>query len=140
MKPYQLLIIAIVLFAINSEIAVGETSPVGIGKPNLGEEHFRRYCASCHGLAGKGDGPAAGALKAKAPDLTQLATRRGGKFDDAEIASFIDGRAEVSAHGTREMPVWGEVFASAAGGGSIGDEFSRGKVQVLLEYLKSIQK
>ena len=39
-----------------------------------GKEEFTRYCASCHGLTAKGDGPMADQLKKAPADLTQLAT------------------------------------------------------------------
>ena len=47
-----------------------------------GEEAYRRYCASCHGLEGKGDGPVAASLRRAPTDLTQLARRSGGRFDE----------------------------------------------------------
>src|SRR5512144_687959 len=73
----------------------------------LGEQEFSRNCAVCHGNDGHGNGPAAPALRTPPADLTRIAERRGGKFPDAEIAAKIDGRFEVIAHGSREMPVWG---------------------------------
>jgi hypothetical protein len=58
----------------------------------------------------------------------------------AEIAASIDGRTVVSAHGSREMPIWGERFGEMGGGGSIGEEVVRGNLLVLMEYLQSIQQ
>lgn len=105
----------------------------------LGAPYYQGYCASCHGKTGHGDGPAAGPLL-KPADLTQIAARRGGHFPDAEIAQFIDGRFELKAHGTRQMPVWGDVFTRDIPESDVGESIARGKVLVLVEYLKSIQE
>jgi mono/diheme cytochrome c family protein len=106
----------------------------------LGAESFPRYCGSCHGLHGQGDGPAAGALLRRPADLTRIAARRGGNFPAGEIARFIDGRFTVEAHGSREMPVWGERFGEAIPDSGVSEEVTRGKIAVLVEYLKSIQR
>jgi mono/diheme cytochrome c family protein len=106
----------------------------------LGEQHFVRYCAACHGPEGRGDGPAATALAKPPADLTRIAARRGGSFPDAEIAATIDGRFEVSAHGSREMPVWGRRLAEPIAEDATGEEVARGRIDVLVEYLKTIQE
>ena len=69
-----------------------------------GDVLYRRYCASCHGLQGRGDGPAAGALFPRPADLTRS------KSSEADLMREIDGRSTVRAHGTSSMPVWGEIF------------------------------
>ena len=107
---------------------------------SAGQQYFRRYCSACHGVEGRGDGPAAPALRPPPADLTRIAQRRGGRFPVAEIAACIDGRTVVSAHGSREMPIWGERFGEMAGGGSVGEEVVRGNLLVLIEYLQSIQQ
>jgi mono/diheme cytochrome c family protein len=75
-----------------------------------GKEMFNAYCASCHGTAGKGDGPAAPALKNPPADLTMLAKNNGGKYPSNKVTSILRGQATLTAHGTQEMPVWGPVF------------------------------
>jgi mono/diheme cytochrome c family protein len=72
--------------------------------PPAGEILYRRYCAACHGVDGRGDGPAAAALCPRPPDLTRLGT------SEPELMRQIDGRRAIRAHGTAAMPVWGEVF------------------------------
>lgn len=69
-----------------------------------GQTLYRRYCASCHGLEGRGDGPAAPALRPPPSDLTKVETSL------PELMQQIDGRRTILAHGTSAMPVWGEVF------------------------------
>ncbi|MDH3687681.1 MAG: cytochrome c [Myxococcales bacterium] len=105
----------------------------------LGATLFHDHCASCHGVFGLGDGPAASSLKVPPADLTRIASKNGGTFPDADVASYIDGRFELDAHGTREMPIWGRRLAEPIAGGT-GDEVARGQIQILVEYLKTIQQ
>jgi mono/diheme cytochrome c family protein len=85
------------------------TSPMR--NPLEGPEIFRHYCASCHGVDGRGHGPASVALKYGAPDLTQIAHRNGGMFPFRRVEEIIEGKEPGPlAHGSREMPVWGPVF------------------------------
>ena len=58
----------------------------------VGQHYFVRYCSACHGMEGRGDGPAAVALRTPPADLTWIAQRRGGHFPVAEITASIDGR------------------------------------------------
>jgi mono/diheme cytochrome c family protein len=106
----------------------------------VGAEAFQTYCASCHGATAIGDGPAASALRTTPADLTRIAARRSGAFPDAEIARFIDGRFDLPAHGSREMPIWGERLGAPIAEGVDHDEVVRGKLLALLEYLKTIQR
>jgi mono/diheme cytochrome c family protein len=110
------------------------------GEVSLGEQYFRQYCGACHGSDGRGNGPVASLLRTPPPDLTRIAQRRGGHFPDAEITAQIDGRTMVPAHGSRDMPVWGQRFGEKFGGGDIGEEAVRGNLVILINYLKSIQR
>ena len=73
---------------------------------------YRNLCASCHGLAGKGDGPAASALKKTVPDLTVLAVNNDGVYPHEQVEKAITGKSRVVAHGTIDMPVWGQQFVN----------------------------
>src|SRR5580700_3376699 len=79
-----------------------------------GPEMYKTWCASCHGVDGKGNGAAASALKKTPTDLTLLAKRNGGKFPAERIRAYVEGADPKStdAHGSRDMPVWGTVFRS----------------------------
>jgi mono/diheme cytochrome c family protein len=101
-----------------------------------GSEMFKTYCAVCHGTSGKGDGPAAQALKTAPPDLTQITRRNNGQFPELKVQGSITMDHDVSAHGSREMPVWGPVFRSI----ETGDSIWRLRVQNLTQYIRSIQK
>jgi hypothetical protein len=80
------------------------------------------------------------ALMKRPADLTSIAARRGGAFPAGEIAGFIDGRFDLAAHGSREMPVWGQRFGTDVPEAGIGESIARGNIASLVEYLKSIQR
>jgi len=109
-----------------------------------GEADFGMYCADCHGEDGRGNGPRAFGLSVPPPDLTKLAGRHEGVFPREQVTALIDGRASVSAHGSREMPVWGKWFkieAEEGLGGAEGDEGSiRKRINALVDYLITIQE
>jgi mono/diheme cytochrome c family protein len=117
--------------------AEGEADPV---LADMGASEYATYCAACHGLDARGDGPVAKALEKPPADLTRIAARRGGVFPSGEVARIIDGRFDVTAHGPREMPVWGERFTEGIPEPGLGDEVARGRVVTLVAYLQSIQR
>lgn len=100
-----------------------------------GQQMFDSYCAVCHGKDGKGGGPAAKSLTKAPADLTQLSAKNGGTFPEIPVRRFIEGADEVPAHGSREMPMWGEVFSAHNNSGT-----APLRVQALAKYLKSLQK
>jgi mono/diheme cytochrome c family protein len=104
-----------------------------------GRDLFVQHCAACHGSSGRGDGPAASALVTPPADLTGIAARRGGSFPAGDIAAWIDGRFELPVHGTREMPIWGQRLGEPIAQGAGGDEVARGRIDLLVEYLQTIQ-
>ena len=97
-----------------------------------GEQLYGRFCASCHGKSGFGDGPVAASFKVLVPDLTRIAQRQGGRFPADRIRRVVDGRDVVGSHGSRLMPVWGEEFQGSGDADVI--------VGRLVEYLRSIQR
>ena len=101
-----------------------------------GRALFATYCASCHGVSGRGNGPAAEELRRRPADLTQLAKQNGGIFNGARIHNIVDGRA-VKAHGTMEMPVWGDAFKWREGLPEAGITV---RIDALVRYLESIQE
>ena len=105
----------------------------------VGQSLYRIYCASCHGDTGKGDGSTAAYLTVKPTDLTKLSRENGGEFPEDRLREIIDGREDVRAHGSREMPLWGLTFQDwNADSGQ--EEEVRQKIDQLLSYLESIQK
>jgi mono/diheme cytochrome c family protein len=105
-----------------------------------GRQAYRQYCESCHGPGGRGDGLLADALKAKVPDLTQIAKANGGRFPRAEIMRVIDGRQSIRVHGQATMPVWGERLAlEVPGRDREKDAYIHRRVRALVRHLESIQ-
>jgi mono/diheme cytochrome c family protein len=103
--------------------------------PMSGQEMFQVYCAACHGADAKGNGPAAPALKATLPDLTLLTRKGGGKFPLMKVSQVIQGDVVVISHGTREMPIYGDMFRDIR-----RDElFVKQRVGLLTAYIESIQ-
>lgn len=82
---------------------------------DVGKAEFLASCASCHGMDGKGKGPVSAVLKVPPADLTILAKHNNGVFPIDAVFETIDGRKEISAHGTHEMPIWGERFNPVKG-------------------------
>ncbi len=135
-RVLTLLTIAFVVFACaaNAQPTIKKT-PVSPTSAASGHEMFKTYCSPCHGLEGKGNGPAAAALKKQPANLTELSAHNGGKFPELKVFATIKGDSEVAAHGSRDMPVWGSLFPSISSG--------QGEVQLrisnLTDYVKSIQ-
>jgi mono/diheme cytochrome c family protein len=77
---------------------------------DVGKAEFLSSCASCHGADGKGKGPVSELLKVPPADLTILAKNNNGVFPTNAVFESIYGSKTISAHGTREMPIWGERF------------------------------
>ena len=105
--------------------------------PASGKEMYVTYCASCHGTHAKGDGPAAGALKTPPADLTTLAQKNNGKFPSHHVAAVLSGEEEVTAHGSKDMPVWGPVFFRVSHGHPTEVQQRIGNLTL---YLKTLQR
>lgn len=111
-----------------------------------GKSLYLSSCATCHGVNGKGDGPVAPNLIKKPSDLTMLKKQNNGTFPIERTKKFIDGREVVSAHGSRDMPVWGNIFKlQAMEEGILQNDKSdleqsiTNKIDALLDYLNQIQ-
>lgn len=136
MRRYGLGVIA-VWWALSGVMGAQEMSPDE--RVQVGRYYFVRYCSACHGLAGRGDGPAAAALQPPPADLTRIAQRRGGHFPVAEITAYIDGRTCVPAHGHRDMPIWGERFGDIVGRDLLGEAVVQSHLHLLIAYLQAMQ-
>lgn len=77
----------------------------------IGQEEFQSHCAACHGVSGLGDGPIGPLLKTPAPNLAMIIERNGGKFPFQRVYDIIDGSSIVAAHGSRDMPLWGDRYS-----------------------------
>lgn len=110
----------------------------------IGQDEYRQHCAACHGLEGRGDGPIGQILKTPAPNLTLIAERNGGKYPVQKVYEIIEGSAVVAAHGTRDMPLWGNRYRSAAkpvtpDQMSVSDDQTQMRILSLVYYLGTLQ-
>jgi mono/diheme cytochrome c family protein len=99
-----------------------------------GRRLFGQYCATCHGITGKGEGPVAAALKVGPPDLTVI-QQPGEKFPFYRVQTKIDGEKAVTAHGPSKMPVWGTIFKRTR-----GELQKQADIYSLVKYIESIQR
>ena len=81
---------------------------------DAGRSEYQVGCAVCHGIDGKGAGSAGAQTKLPPADLTVLANKNNGVFPFNSVYEIIDGRKMVAAHGTRDMPVWGNRYTPDA--------------------------
>jgi len=109
--------------------------PVQPTAADSGKGMFGAYCASCHGLDGKGGGPVASALKIRPADLTLLARKNGGKYPSLVVVNAIkDGTG--NAHGSKEMPVWGPILLSVSPNGNPEVQL---RINNLTAYIETLQ-
>lgn len=113
---------------------------------DLGKREFDSNCAVCHGMSGKGDGPYAGIIDTKVPDLTVLQKNNNGVFPYDRVYQTIDGRMELKAHGTRDMPIWGNEYNARAAEyyadflrNYSAEGYVRGRILALVNYVYSLQ-
>jgi mono/diheme cytochrome c family protein len=146
MRVMKFTSLAVILMAVSTCAVAQETPaptapsvkhvPISNTPSNSGKEMFNSYCAVCHGKDGKGNGPAASALKTPPADLTQLAKNNGGKYPSSHVAAVIKGQATATSHGSQDMPVWGPLF-------SVISQGQEGQVQQritnLVTYVNSLQ-
>ena len=103
--------------------------------PSSGRELFIAYCGPCHGLDGKGNGPAATAFRKPPADLTLLAQRKHGKFPGAEVAHELHDVRDAP-HGSKEMPVWGPILSELS---PKGDEMAALRISNIVSYIETLQ-
>jgi hypothetical protein len=110
--------------------------PVKLTSPASGQEMYTAYCAVCHGRDGKGNGPAAEALKVPPPDLTTLTRKNGNSYPSDRVRNAITGDIRLPAHGSKEMPVWGYLFWRMSQGQSSEVMLRVGNLN---KYIESLQ-
>jgi mono/diheme cytochrome c family protein len=121
--------------------AVASTALAQDYSGHTGAQLYAQFCASCHGAAGRGDGPVAPMLKVEVPDLTRLIRRPGDPFPTETVRRIVDGRELLPAHGGRRMPVWGYEFATAtASEPEAGAATAAALIDRLVAYLGTIQR
>lgn len=110
--------------------------PVKKVSPTSGQAMYKDYCAPCHGVDGKGNGPVAKALSPAPTDLTLLSKKNQGRFPDSHVSAVLQFGVDVPAHGSDVMPVWGPILGKMSQT-SLQEKHLR--ISNLTRYLKSIQ-
>lgn len=144
MRVMKFISLAVILVAVSTFTTAQEAAPTTTLKhvpitntpSNSGKQMFNSYCAVCHGNDGKGNGPAASAMKTPPVDLTLLAKKNDGKYPSAHVASVIRGQATLASHGNAEMPVWGPLFSSISQGQAAQVQQ---RISNLVDYIDTLQ-
>jgi mono/diheme cytochrome c family protein len=117
--------------------AAGQQTAETFSSGISGSAVYKTYCAVCHGVNAKGDGPLAANLRHAPPDLTSLAKRNEGKFDDSRVHRMIDGRDPIKGHGGPDMPIWGDAFKRSSE--KYDEKAVKQRIEALVGHLKSVQ-
>ena len=114
---------------------------------DIGKREYEANCAVCHGPEAKGDGPMVDFLTQRVPSLATLSKANAGVFPFRRVYEIIDGRAEVRAHGPREMPVWGDEYSAEVYerhglfyGQRHGEGVIYGRILALIAYISELQE
>ncbi|MEW6208600.1 MAG: c-type cytochrome [Acidobacteriota bacterium] len=129
---FAALALTLILFSFSPQPATADQ------RVERGRKLYLQYCASCHGVDGRGNGPVAPNLKTPPPDLTAI-PKKDGKFPGVRVRLIIEGEVgetELTSHGTREMPVWGMVFRKKTG----DKTFAMLNSYALTKYIEAIQR
>lgn len=110
--------------------------PVSKTSPTSGQQMFANYCAPCHGVDARGHGPVAPVLKMAPTDLTLLSRNNHGKFPDTHIVSVLRNGADMPAHGSAEMPVWGPILGKMS---TTNPQDKMLRISNLSRYLETLQ-
>jgi mono/diheme cytochrome c family protein len=105
-----------------------------------GHEMYDQLCAVCHGMEGKGDGPAARALSQPVPDLTQIGTGATSKYSHAQLKRVIAGKSRAVHQDLVGMPLWETEFqyVHRSWNGQPRTTYARVKINSLAEYVEGL--
>jgi mono/diheme cytochrome c family protein len=96
-----------------------------------GKALYETFCVTCHGLQGKGDGPAAAALDPKPRDFTsgefKFDPSGDGKTGEPEDLVEVVKNGAAKYGGSPNMALWGPVLSEA-------------QIQAIVQYVKSFSK
>ena len=104
--------------------AISSSVPSQKGDPSKGKILFRHYCAVCHGITGKGDGPNAQHLDPRPADLSDAEYMA--SATEQTIFSVIE-RGGPALDLPATMPMWGKTL-------------SKGQVADLVAYVQTLSK
>jgi mono/diheme cytochrome c family protein len=103
-----------------------------------GQLMYKQYCATCHGIDAKGQGPFAPLLKVPPADLTTLAKRHDGKFPYDYVSNVLRfGPGPTVFHGSADMPAWRPIFQYLD---KNNERVVQQRIKNLCNYLASLQE
>ena len=128
-------LVALLVVSVSAQIRNPPQPPM---RPVQGASIFRNHCAACHGLDGRGNGPASQALRRQAPDLTRLSRRNDGAFPAIHVRNTIMFGSDdlLPAHGSKDMPIWGPIFHEI----DFDQDLGNVRLENITQYLESMQR
>jgi len=128
-------------FAVSAGYAADQSTakviiPVNKTSPTSGRQMYASYCAPCHGVDGRGHGPASAALTTVPTDLTVLSKNHHGTFPDTHIVAVLQFGSVIPAHGSAQMPVWGPILSKMA---KLNPEERQLRISNLSRYIQTMQ-
>ena len=113
----------------------GGTLAALIGALGIGQAALQHAAGAIPAL------PVADTLKKKPANLTLLSKNNAGKFPYDHVYNMISGKEVVASHGTREMPIWGLVFAQRTSSGAPGRTPAQvmKRIETIIAFIESIQ-
>jgi mono/diheme cytochrome c family protein len=104
--------------------------------PTNGKVMYANYCAMCHGLDGRGNGPVAIKLIRPPSDLTLQSRNNHGRYPQVHIAGVLEYGARTPAHEPALMPVWGPILGKMD---QANPEETLLRINNLSRYLQTLQ-
>jgi mono/diheme cytochrome c family protein len=136
-KSYFVLIAATVaatLFASDSKSNVTiQTTKVSAVD---GKAMYGNYCAPCHGVDGKGNGPMSSSLKRTPTNLTLLSKNNHGVYPESHVVGVLGHGATASGHNKSGMPEWAETLGNIDQNNKLDVPL---RISNLSKYLQTIQ-
>ncbi len=126
----------VIVTGVNADAQNVKRVPVKPTAKDSGAEMYKVYCATCHGMDGKGNGPAAAAMKTPPTDLTLLSKNNGGKFPELKFQNVLKLSSPLAAHGSSEMPMWGPIFRSLESG---SEGYVQMRIYNLMKHVEGMQ-
>lgn len=134
---YPVIFVLFVLLVVSlsfSQTPILKQVPVKQVSASDGRLMYQAYCASCHGMDGRG-GPAAAALKRAPTDLSQLARANRGRYPSLHVQQSI-----LSCEHSQEMPQWRPLFYSLSTGDNMIEATARARAVNLARFVESLQR
>lgn len=133
------------LLALSVALLIAVPGMVSAEEKRIGQDEFMKNCAACHGPVGKGDGPFVEFLQQSPKDLSLLTKNHNGMFPFQKVYDWIEDSGQIRAHGTIEMPVWGDRYREEMRPqydpfGAGFNQTVRARILELVFYIASIQQ